>query len=124
MNYDFSNAAVFAELEDKATDGILNYDDFPMPEKEYFKKLTELGYNNRDKDWTPELCMKIMSEYREEYLSKKHGVPQYRVDIRQPKNRALYERYKKWKGIPSWCPLSDDERIEFEDYVTGVKKNG
>lgn len=122
MNYDFSNASVFAELEDKATDGTLNYDDFPPAEYEYFNKLTELGYNNRNKGWTPELCLKIMDEYRTEYLTKKNGVPQYKVDIRQPKMRALYDRYKKWKGIPSWCPLSDSERIEFENYILKTKK--
>lgn len=41
----------------------------------------------------------------------------YKVDITQPKMRILYERYKKWKGIPSWCPLSDKERLEFEGYI-------
>lgn len=46
----------------------------------------------------------------------------YRVDIKKPKYRELYERYKKWKGIPRWCPLSDWEREEFERYVLGEKK--
>ena len=41
----------------------------------------------------------------------------YKVDISNPKIKPLYERYKKWKGIPSWCPLSDDERLEFESYI-------
>lgn len=51
-------------------------------------------------------------------MSKKYG---YRIDISKPKYRDLYDRYKKWKGIPKWCPLSDAERFEFEDYV--LKKN-
>lgn len=46
----------------------------------------------------------------------------YRVDISKPKYRKLYERYKKWKGIPRWCPLSDAERREFERYVLGEVK--
>lgn len=46
----------------------------------------------------------------------------YRVDISKPKYRKLYERYKKWKGIPRWCPLSDSERLEFERYVLGEVK--
>lgn len=41
----------------------------------------------------------------------------YRVDISEPETQKLYQRYKKWKGIPSWCPLSDEERLEFERYI-------
>ena len=37
--------------------------------------------------------------------------------------RELYERFKKWKGIPKWCPLSDNERFEFENYIIGGKSN-
>lgn len=50
--------------------------------------------------------------------SKQYG---YRIDISKPKYRELYERYKKWKGIPKWCPLSDSDRFEFENYV--LKRN-
>lgn len=50
--------------------------------------------------------------------SNKYG---YQVDITKPKYRELYERYKKYKNIPEWCPLSDAERLEFEDYVLGRK---
>ena len=46
----------------------------------------------------------------------------YRVDISEPETQKLYQRYKKWKGIPSWCPLSDDERAEFEDMILGKTK--
>lgn len=41
----------------------------------------------------------------------------YRVDISEPETQKLYRRYKKWKGIPAWCPLSDAERFEFERYI-------
>lgn len=47
----------------------------------------------------------------------------YCVDISEPKIKELYIRYKKWKGIPIWCPLSDNERFEFEDYILGRSKN-
>lgn len=46
----------------------------------------------------------------------------YRVDITKKEHRELYERYKKWKNIPRWCPLSDFERLEFERYVLGKEK--
>lgn len=48
----------------------------------------------------------------------------YKVDISDPKIKPLFERYKKWKGIPEWCPLSDEERLEFEGYILGDIKNG
>lgn len=46
----------------------------------------------------------------------------YQVDITKPKYRELYERYKKYKNIPAWCPLSDYERLEFENYVLRSKE--
>ena len=52
-------------------------------------------------------------------MNYKNSFPDYgyRVDISQPKIKELYFRYKKWKGIPDWCPLSDSERLEFERYL-------
>lgn len=47
----------------------------------------------------------------------------YRVDISDPKINGLYFRFKKWKNIPRWCPLSDAERLEFEEYILGEKKS-
>lgn len=41
----------------------------------------------------------------------------YRVDISEPEVLELYRRFKRWKNIPYWCPLSDEERFEFEDYI-------
>ena len=52
-------------------------------------------------------------------MNNKYG---YQVDITEPKYRELYERYKKWKGLPRWCPLSDGERFEFENYVLRSKE--
>lgn len=52
-------------------------------------------------------------------LNNKYG---YQVDITKPKYRNLYDRYKKYKNIPAWCPLSDGERFEFENYVLRSKE--
>lgn len=41
----------------------------------------------------------------------------YKVNITHPKIKPLYYRYKKWRGIAEWCPLSDAERLEFENYI-------
>lgn len=38
----------------------------------------------------------------------------YRLNVNAPEIRPLYDRFKKSKGIPPWCPLSDAERHEFE----------
>ena len=46
----------------------------------------------------------------------------YRLDISEPDINRLYNRFKKWKGIPSWCPLSDEERLEFEEYILNGRK--
>lgn len=47
----------------------------------------------------------------------------YRVDISTEDVLPLYKRYKKWKGIPDWCPLSDDERREFESMLLKGEAN-
>lgn len=41
----------------------------------------------------------------------------YKINVNEEPFKELYERYKKWKGIPRWCPLSDEERKEFENYI-------
>lgn len=40
----------------------------------------------------------------------------YRINVNEPPYDELFERFKKYKGIPRWCPLSDGERQEFESY--------
>lgn len=47
----------------------------------------------------------------------KHG---YRVNVNHPKINALLRRYKRWKGIRQTEPLSDKERLEFENYIMGI----
>lgn len=46
----------------------------------------------------------------------------YRINISQKPYNELYERYKKYKNIPMWCPLSDGERLEFEKFVLNRKE--
>ena len=46
----------------------------------------------------------------------------YRLDISDPDINRLYVRFKRWKRIPPWCPLSDDERREFEGYILNGRK--
>ncbi len=41
----------------------------------------------------------------------------YRININHPKILPLFEKYKKWKEIPSNEPLADAERFEFEDII-------
>ena len=52
------------------------------------------------------------SEKLEKALSQ-----QLQSELNEPEINELFQRYKKWKGIPVWCPLSDGERHEFEFMV-------
>ena len=48
------------------------------------------------------------------------GVPNkygYQLDLKDPLVQKLYWRYKDKHHIPHWCPLSDDERLDFEAQV-------
>lgn len=65
----FSDPGLFAQLEDQAIDGVLDYSEFPPEEYRYFSKLSRLGYMNRHKGWTKEICElkqdELLREYRE-----------------------------------------------------------
>lgn len=41
----------------------------------------------------------------------------YQLDLKDPLVQKLYWRYKDKRHIPHWCPLSDDERMDFEAQV-------
>ena len=41
----------------------------------------------------------------------------YQLDLKDPLVKKLYGRYKDKRHIPHWCPLSDDERMDFEAQV-------
>lgn len=67
MKYDFNNAQTFADLEELAIDGQLDYSGFPPGEYKYFSLLTRLGYLNRHKGWTKETCELKQQEFRQDY---------------------------------------------------------
>lgn len=69
MKYNFNNKEVFAGLEDKAIDGQLDYSGFPPAEYKYFSLLARLGYLNRHKGCTAELCEIKQAEHRKEYYA-------------------------------------------------------
>ncbi len=49
-----------------------------------------------------------------------HG---YYLSLRDPEVRSAYEQWKTAKGIPQWCPLSDQQRRDFErDYMRSKGK--
>lgn len=71
MKIDFSDMTVFENLEDKAIDGQLDYDDFPPEEYKYFSKLSKLGYLNRHNGWDIDICQAKQDEYRTKYSEEK-----------------------------------------------------
>ena len=71
MKIDFNNEHIFYQLEEDAIDGSLIYDDFPPCEYKYFSKLSKLGYNNRHKGWSVEICEEKKGELKRQYLSDK-----------------------------------------------------
>lgn len=46
----------------------------------------------------------------------------YILSLKDPETLKLYNRFKRWKGIPSNYPCSDKEREEFERYVLGDER--
>ena len=71
INFDKMSAEEFANLEDKAIDGQLNYENFPAQEYRYFSRLAKLGYKNRHNGWSKEICEQKQREFRMEYLGEK-----------------------------------------------------
>lgn len=41
----------------------------------------------------------------------------YKLNVNHPTINELYRRYKVWKGYAPNFPLSDKQRIEFENYI-------
>lgn len=52
-----------------------------------------------------------------------HNPSGYKLNINHPVVYRLYTRFKKHKGIPQWCPLSDAQRTEFEAYIISKIKH-
>jgi len=71
MKTDFKNKTVFARLEEDAIDGTLVYDDYPPCEYKYFSKLSKLGYMNRHKGWSAEICGDLQEKYRSQYRDER-----------------------------------------------------
>ena len=46
----------------------------------------------------------------------------YRLNINHPKVHELYRGYMRWKELPPHFPLSDAERLEFEEMVLAKLK--
>lgn len=67
MKMNFDDAEQFERLEDMAIDGQLDYQDFPPEEYQYFSRLARLGYLNRHKGWSVDICEQKQEEYRERY---------------------------------------------------------
>ena len=67
----FKDSGLFSQLEEQAIDGNLDYSDFPPEEYKYFSKLAKLGYNNRHKGWSVEICLDKQEDYKKQYLSEK-----------------------------------------------------
>lgn len=69
MKYDFNDKDEFERLEDMAIDGQLDYSTFPPAEYRYFSQLARLGYLNRHKGWSAELCEIKQAEHRKAYFA-------------------------------------------------------
>jgi hypothetical protein len=67
MKYNFTDKDTFARLEEKAIDGQLDYSAFPPAEYRYFSQLARLGYLNRHRGWTAQLCEIKQKEHRKAY---------------------------------------------------------
>ena len=63
-HYCFDTSGVFAQYEEQAIDGQLDYSEYPPEEYRYFSKLSRLGYNNRHMGWSKEICEQKQEEYR------------------------------------------------------------
>ena len=50
----------------------------------------------------------------ERLMDREPRKPAYDTDLTDPDTRRAYEAYKRQHGIPAWCPLSEDERREFD----------
>ena len=67
MRINFYDPVQFEHLEDRAIDGQLDYSDCPPEEYQYFSRLARLGYLNRHKGWSVDICEQKQEEYREQY---------------------------------------------------------
>lgn len=76
----FDDKQFFSDCEEKAIDGVLDYDGFPAVEYKYFSRLSRLGYLNRHKGWSKELCEQKQQELLQDY-SRERGQRDFFLDI-------------------------------------------
>ena len=105
----FSDESLFAELEDKAIDGILDYDEYPPEEYKYFSKLSKLGYLNRHNGWDAELCEAKQKEYRAQYAREKELYEKYLGEMKRV-NRARIDCAEAVTAM--YKSTSDEELIQ------------
>jgi len=49
------------------------------------------------------------------------GFPNYySTNINDPRIRRWYDAYRRKLGLPAWCPMSDQERHEFDAKVNAL----
>lgn len=77
MKIDFKNEQVFHQLEEDAIAGSLLYDDFPPCEYKYFSKLSKLGFHNRHKGWSAEICLAKQEEFKKQYKSERENFERF-----------------------------------------------
>lgn len=82
----FDDTTQLALLEDKAIDGVLDYDSFPPEEYKYFSRLAKLGYLNRHKNWSAEVCEERQAEYKKQYQLEKDNAG---------KGSQVYKKYQE-----------------------------
>lgn len=82
----FDDTTQLALLEDKAIDGVLDYDSFPPEEYKYFSRLAKLGYLNRHKNWSVEVCEERQAEYKKQYQLEKNN---------SAKGSQVYKKYQE-----------------------------
>lgn len=129
INFDKMSAEEFANLEDKAIDGQLDYENFPAQEYRYFSRLAKLGYKNRHNGWSKEICEQKQREFRMEYLGEKERESRFfRISCKEQSNIKKGEEMI-WKIFKSENPEDKLkyalQAIELMTNETGLsKQNG
>ena len=77
MKINFNDPQEFENLENRAIDGQLDYENFPPIEYKYFSKLSKLGYYNRHNGWDKDICLAKQEEYRKTYHSEKEEAERF-----------------------------------------------
>ena len=108
-HYCFDTSGVFAQYEEQAIDGQLDYNDYPPEEYRYFSKLSRLGYNNRHMGWSKEICEQKQEEYRKDYReacaersARLAHMKRLNADLirAQKLSRRLYRARSKAEALP------------------------